>query len=208
METIRVYGPDGWRDAECLEERGGLAVTKHPGGPYTVTHCFSGLTVVWGYGQSHMASAAMGAALTMPVDWTQPDEVVKASLDAAGLKELRRRMKLAATPPKRLRWHDARPRNRYRHAYAELKRQAIRESREVGISWSYFFSWSWDEGWGRILPPRRQRCVRFATVPKLGLVRRLARRNRLLQWTTPITEDRRGCVLWVDGRLSSRWPRR
>lgn len=215
--TVRVYGLGGWSDAEAWEIAGGLAATLRPDGWASVTHLASGIAVWCSKldNTERPARAALGACLSMPVDWTREAETVKASLDADGVKELKRRIKIAVNPPRRQRYHAQHVRLQpYRAVH---RRAALRERRDSGLvdilSVSDFETWRWNyERYASsfIIPPQRQPLTRFNRPPaRLLLARRMAGRAHRATGSAyyGAVVHNRGLV-WVEGRLSSRWPRR
>lgn len=169
-DTLTVIGRAGLSAAQVIAQRGGLAAVRltEDSDRVSVTHCATGKAVWIGrtWHSDARAVAVMEAALTIGVDWTtETVTVIKALLGPARIAELRRRIRVAADPPRRSRISGWKGRHRCRRPdYAELKRKAIREHRALGtdiLSWSDLFVWRKRSGWGELIPAQRQRCTRF-----------------------------------------------
>lgn len=166
MHTLTINRPDGAHQAPVLHMEGGLAVVEAEPGRYTVTHIASG-NAVWPFLRYQAprapdpALAALRVALAVCPDWTQDRETIKAVIGDP--RELWRRMRLAADPPRRPRWHRGERKRRLKPYAAQSKRAAIREAAGLGMRWLWRDLWVYERRgamWGMLPPVVRQPCVR------------------------------------------------
>ena len=150
---------------------GGLGITEGEPGKYTVTHLGCGLMLwpLWQHQTRDLDAVrrALRVALDSGIDWTQSREALLAALDAETRRALCNRMRLAAYPPRRPRWHKGARHRRLKPYEAQSKRTALREAAYSGRDimremwrdlWPYHRR---GEAWGVIPAVVRQPCTRF-----------------------------------------------
>lgn len=149
----------------------GLAVTEPDAGEFTITHLASGLALwpQWRYERPRYFDAALRAwavALEAGIDWTQDVDSIKAALPEPERRQLYNRMRLAAIPPRRPRWHKGAQKRRLLPYEAATKREALRDATGLGDigrdMWRDFWVYR-RRGvmWGILPAVIRQPCKRF-----------------------------------------------
>lgn len=174
MRTTRILrpGPNDQPEAAFVPLHAaakGLGITEAKPGKYAVTHLGSGLRVWPQYGREpetlDAALNAFGVALEFGVDWTMSAEQIKAAAEY-DYRDIHRRMRLAAFPPRRPRWHKGDQRRRRKPYEAQTKAEALRDAAALGdigrSMWREFWPYHRRGAFYYTIPAViRQPCTRF-----------------------------------------------
>jgi hypothetical protein len=168
---IMIQTPTGAIPAVAHDRIAGLAIISLATlDRYSIAHEASGLRIwpkydYWCLFTLEAAQQALSVALASGVDWTADTESVKAQV-GSGWRALANRMRLAAEPPRRPRWHKGVQRRRLKPYEAQSKAKTLREAATLGEigrgMWRDFWAYRRrGEMWGIIPAVQRQPCARF-----------------------------------------------